>query len=162
MRIRFTKYDGSPHWEYHAQERQADGFGQWFFMPAGTFESRPGRAAHTPVDAAFYVPFDAAWCARIQHPSAPDYVVYIDIVRGTVFAGDEVRMIDMDLDVVLDEHGVWIDDEDEFVEHAAKYRYPDEVVAEARAACADAFERLRAGRPPFDVPPTERVAALAD
>jgi protein associated with RNAse G/E len=62
-----------------------------------------------------------------------------------------VRAVDLDLDVVrLRDGSVYVDDEDEFAEHAVTYGYPDEVVRLAEASRDRLYAAILAAEPPFD------------
>jgi hypothetical protein len=45
---------------------------------------------------------------------------------------------------------IWVDDEDEFLEHQVAYGYPAEVIEAARASCDRVFAAVAAGAAPYD------------
>jgi len=69
----------------------------------------------------------------------------------SIWHGSTVRSVDLDLDVVrrLDDT-VFIDDEDEFVEHQVELGYPAEIIALAESACAEVARLVEKWEPPFD------------
>ncbi|KAM9862198.1 hypothetical protein ACI1US_01949 [Leucobacter sp. BZR 635] len=80
--------------------------------------------------------------------------VYIDL--GWDIRWDEdpllVTGIDMDLDVVRVEgaRGTWVDDRDEWAEHAAEFGYPAEVMERLEGLALELEARVREQSPPFD------------
>lgn len=85
-------------------------------------------------------------------PASPSsHRVYADVASPARWSDRSVAMVDLDLDVVTDAAGrVAIHDEDEFAEHARRWRYPPAVAASARMAADDLAARMRAGSAPFD------------
>jgi hypothetical protein len=79
-----------------------------------------------------------------------------------------LRTVDLDLDVIrmapeepvdsasapqnqrADWGEVFIDDEDEFLEHQATYGYPPDVIAAARASADELKAAVEAGAAPYD------------
>ena len=45
---------------------------------------------------------------------------------------------------------VWVDDEDEFAAHRARFGYPDHVVGLAMSSCDRVRAAMLAGRAPYD------------
>ena len=65
--------------------------------------------------------------------------------------GWEVNSVDMDLDVIESrEHGVFLDDQDEFAEHSAQMAYPQELVAAIEHEAASLLDLVGSGQAPFD------------
>jgi len=96
-------------------------------------------------------PHDAWWVATFydDDPERP-FDTYVDITTPAVWSGDEVRCVDLDLDVVRDsDDRVWVDDEDEFAEHQVSLGYPAEIVEGALASCAQVLELVTADAAPF-------------
>lgn len=62
-----------------------------------------------------------------------------------------LEAVDLDLDVLRSPSGrVWVDDEDEFAAHRVRLGYPDELVADALAGCAEVQQALTDRTAPFD------------
>jgi protein associated with RNAse G/E len=128
VRVVFTKYDGRLHWHARLHRLGEDEHGVWLGAPAGT---RWQRGAEPPVSLPPHVlllPRDGWWVAAFN--AAPSkYEMYVDLATVPVWAGDEVAMIDLDLDVVRLRGGaVRLLDEDEFEAHRALFGYPETVV----------------------------------
>lgn len=96
---------------------------------------RATRTLTIPYSCVFYVPRDRGYLARFSDPNSDARaVLYVDITTIPQWSGSSVDMIDLDLDVVRDQQGsVEAVDEDEFDANAARFGYPEEVVAGARA-----------------------------
>jgi len=164
VRVRFAKWDGTPHWAFDMVSLGRDRHGVWVGCPAGTIVARPGRSI--PASADFVCchpigtdPASAGWVATFNapHGDSSDSEVYVDIATPSVWsrAQDgvaEVRMVDVDLDVIRRFDGtVLIDDEDEFADHRESLGYPDEVVDAAQLACDAVASAVTARREPFGV-----------
>ena len=76
---------------------------------------------------------------------------YIDITTVPPWvAGDQVEMVDPDLDVVRGFDGsAEIPDEDEFAEHQVRYGYPPEVTGHAERAATAMLAAVTSGTEPF-------------
>lgn len=150
VRVVFLKYDGRPHRSYPARYLGADESGTWLGVPAGTRALVDGtRETLREEPYVLLVPQRAWWTAMFN--AAPRRTeVYCDITTPAKWSGDEVTVIDLDLDV---RRRRWGDierlDEDEFAEHTLHYGYPDEVVAEATAASLWLATALGDGTEPF-------------
>lgn len=81
----------------------------------------------------------AVWVERVKWPDHPH-----DGARGIVLGAT----VDLDFDVVVIGGEATLVDEDEFEEHRQRYAYPAAVVAGARAAAADVYERVSRRSPP--------------
>jgi uncharacterized protein len=76
---------------------------------------------------------------------------YCNIALPLTFDGAALRSVDLDLDLAIDSAGtVVVYDEDEFEDHAVRWRYPVDVRHKARAALGDLQTRFAAGDPLFD------------
>jgi len=151
IEVRNRKWPDSPHWEFDAVWLGADAVGQWVGLPAGTWMSRPGAGMHATAPHVVLLPHDAWWVATFydDDPDRP-YDTYVDITTPVSWTDDEVRCVDLDLDVVRDREGrVWVDDEDEFAEHQVSLNYPLEVIDGALASCAQVLELVSADAAPF-------------
>ncbi|MDQ4500879.1 DUF402 domain-containing protein [Sinomonas sp. ASV322] len=159
---RNRKWDGSAHWVVPGFHLGEDEHGAWIYQGRGEFISRPGVALHTLADAVLLVPREGKYAATFYDDENPgEFRIYVDLAwdlawrriraasagrRGAV----EFHMIDMDLDVIRSAtRGVFVDDEDEFEEHAASMAYPEWLVGAVRDECARLYEAVRNGTGPF-------------
>ncbi|HUG74626.1 MAG TPA: DUF402 domain-containing protein [Acidimicrobiia bacterium] len=159
VQVRYTKWNGALHWHFDMTRLGEDEYGIWLGAPAGT-ELRRGDSDVIKVSPAFaaLMPsglWTAVFWTAVFNEVTPDspfgYDVYIDVCTPPVWDGDTVTAIDLDLDVVRTFAGeVRLEDEDEFVEHAASMEYPDHIVAAARAAAAAMVTAVEANEEPFD------------
>lgn len=150
--VRTRKWPDEPHWEFEGVRLGIDGHGHWVGVPLGTLLSRPGMTMTARAPHVVLVPHDGWWVATLYggHADRP-FDIYVDVTTPAVWTDDEVRAVDLDLDVVRDRAGgTWIDDEDEFAEHQVSLAYPEDVIAAARASATSLLEAVRAGEPPFD------------
>lgn len=149
--IQFRKWWGAPHWHYEATRLGSDTHGTWLGILPGT---KARRGAEPPISfrrpSVKLVPDNAWWVANFNAPGG-EFLVYIDISTSTEWAGDVLRLVDLDLDVVRFADGsVALLDQDEFDDHRVRYGYPSEVVESANSAAAWLVGEIRARREPFD------------
>lgn len=150
--VQYFKYPTTPHWRLETTWLGEDSHGVWLGAPAGSTIQKgtePPRAAERTF-AQLIVP-GAWWTAMFNTP--PDPVeVYVDITTAPVWPQpDRVEMIDLDLDVVrLADGTVYVDDEDEFIEHRATLGYPPLMADTARGTAARLVMDLESRHPPFD------------
>jgi hypothetical protein len=165
IRVEMTKWGDRPHWEFDGAWLGSDSYGEWLGFPAGTHNSRPGFAFDSAVDAVTLVPRDEHWVATFQGPGLW-CDLYIDIATPATLDGGVLRAVDLDLDVirmsvltpeasrgpghVAGPGEVFIDDEDEFLEHQVSFGYPAEVIAAARASADELLVAVKAGASPYD------------
>lgn len=162
------KWGGLPHWRFRTLLLGADGHGLWLGAPAGTVNTRPGHQFACPVDAVTLVPHeDAVQRGLLATYYAPGFwcATYVDVTTparwGAGPEGTVVRTVDLDLDVVSDQHGrVRVDDEDEFAEHQVRLGYPPDLVAAARRSCTAVLAAVQAEQPPYDGPTAGRWLAV--
>ncbi|MGO4107876.1 DUF402 domain-containing protein [Paenibacillus sp. YAF4_2] len=75
---------------------------------------------------------------------------YCNINQPAVMSGDEVSFVDLDLDLVQ-RGGEWmVIDEDEFIENAEKFGYPEPLMKQVRAELAGLQARVAGRQFPFD------------
>jgi protein associated with RNAse G/E len=150
VRVRYRKYDGALHWHFDSVRLGTDRFGTWLGAPPGT-ELRRGSELSLIWDEAqvLLVPEGKWWTANFNdQPNKTE--VYCDITTVPTWHGDELRAVDLDLDVQRRRDGrVERLDEDEFAEHRVKYGYPPDVIAAAEAAAAELFAAISANEEPF-------------
>lgn len=141
IRVRFSKWDGSPHWLFDMERLGEDGHGVWLWAPAGT-ELRRGAEKTIRVEQGFVkVITPNRWWTAVWNVGpgngSRSIEIYVDVITPAVWEGDIVRMVDLDLDVIRRRDGsVEIDDEDEFEEHRVRFGYPDHIVDKARTETA--------------------------
>jgi len=159
VELRFTKYDGSPHWEYDLIVLGTDAHGLWLGGRPGDVCRRIGRTIEPGVHWVTLVPAAGAWIATFNEPGGPlGAGTYVDLtdpptwqaVQTARGAGLRMRCADLDLDVVRRFTGeCYIDDEDEFADHQVRFGYPSELVATTRATADRLFAEVCAGSEPF-------------
>lgn len=151
--IQYFKFDGSEHWRIEAELLGEDEWGWWLRGHPGYRVSKAGEvAAVEAVGFLFLVPRSAWWAAMWNFDRAGDYELYIDVAMPASRAGAEFRLVDLDLDVVRDWNGqISLLDEDEFIEHAVRYNYPDHVRYAARRSADSLLSQVRSGTSPFDL-----------
>lgn len=150
VRVVYTKYDGSRHRDYAARKLAEDELGTWLGVTTGTKSVYHGRPSVERIPFVLLVPHLAWWTAMFNPPPRTSEV-YCDIASPARWDGDTVALVDLDLDVVRRRHTglVQLLDEDEFADHRVRFGYPDELVAEARAAAGRLVTALGDGTEPF-------------
>ena len=150
VRLEMTKWGGRPHWAYDGVWLGIDGFGTWLGFPVGTHYARPGMDFVGDFNAVVLVPDDGAYLAAFNDEAAKA-AVYVDMTTVARWDGATLRAVDLDLDVVRRQDGtVYLDDEDEFLEHRVRYGYPADVVALAERTAAEVLDAVRGERAPYD------------
>ena len=154
---RNRKYDGGAHWVVPGTYLGADEQGHWIFQGTGEFISRPGAALHSASDAVLLVPHAGDWVATFYDAAHPQGVeLYLDLaiepgwrrIRPGVV---EFHMIDMDLDVIRTaSRGIYVDDRDEFAQHAHAMSYPQALCDRLESATLALTRAVAAGHAPFD------------
>jgi protein associated with RNAse G/E len=150
VEVVFVKYDGRPHRSYAARHLGEDARGSWLGVAAGTPARVDGtRETLREEPYVLLVPHRAWWTAMFNAPPRRTEI-YCDITTPATWCGDQVTVVDLDLDV---RRRRWGDierlDEDEFNAHRVRYGYPDDVVAEATAASFWLATALGDGTEPF-------------
>lgn len=160
VRVRYTKWDGSRHWEYDGVWLGADDHGDWIGFPSGTHYERPGLAFDSTWHTVGLFPA-AGWTPafNLDHPKGTR--VYVDLTSVPEWRADApvptISMVDLDLDVIEPaDRPVYVDDEDEFAEHEARFGYPPELVARVRADADAVLDAVVRHEAPFDGPTAER------
>lgn len=153
---RAWKYDGGAHWVVPGRYLGADRHGHWVIQPQGSLVSRPGAGFAAESDAVCLFPHAGDWVATCYDETHPaDVRVYIDVSSNLGWrplkpSGWEFNSIDMDLDVVRSTtRGVYLDDEDEFADHARSMGYPTPLVHRLQGAAEELMARVRGGDEPF-------------
>ncbi|HSV39880.1 MAG TPA: DUF402 domain-containing protein [Nocardioidaceae bacterium] len=151
LRVVAKKWGDRPHWEFDAVQLGTDEHGTWVGVPVGTVIARPGATVVTRQPQVVLFPA-APYVATFYSPEAdPPCRVYVDIATVPEISPGLVTSVDLDLDVIVGNHGrVWVDDEDEFADHQVRWGYPSAVIAEARASCDAIVEAVTRRAAPFD------------
>lgn len=153
---RAWKYDGTPHWVVPGFYLGQDEFGHWLHQPAGSLVSRPGTAHLAATAALCLIPHRGDWVATLYAEAAEDFDVYIDLSSSVGWqpmkrGAWEVNSIDLDLDVIRSRsQGTFLDDEDEFEEHAASMGYPLQLQRTIRATSEQLLNSVDRNLPPFN------------
>lgn len=169
VRVRATKWLGQAHWEFDGRWLGADEHGDWVGFPAGTRFARPGHGFTATWDSVSLFP-RAGWAAGFNAEHPRGLGIYVDLatvpewradasvpagpagpVGSTASSSWTVSYVDLDLDVVERAGSpAFIDDEDEFAEHAVEYGYPTELMARVRADAGDVLRAVQRREAPFD------------
>src|ERR1051325_10646712 len=150
VRVVYTKYNGAAHRDYPARRLAEDDLGVWVGVTRGTASVYHGRPSVEQIPFVLLIPHRAWWTGMFNPPPRTSEV-FCDITTPARWDGDTVHIVDLDLDVVRrrDSGVVELRDEDEFAEHRVRFGYPDELVAEARAAADRLLVALGDGSEPF-------------
>lgn len=154
IHVRSSKYDGSPHWE----------FDSWFVLEDGPLLVTSNFAGQVLNNAKgpWRTPHDTRnhfWSDRwynIMRRELPNggglYGWYCNVTTPAEYDGENIRYVDLDLDVIVDAQLVaTVVDEDEFLRHSKRMAYPPDVIEQSRAAVDELLQLVRSGQPPFDV-----------
>lgn len=164
VRVRSTKWDGTPHRDSPAWELGVDHWGTWLAQASG---STVTTAAGSYLSAAGLrlLRSDQWWSVFYmtdqRHSSFS--MVYVDIATPVVRAGQTMMFVDLDLDVCRKRGaGVQILDRDEFETHRVRYRYPDHLVRAAEQSVTEVTTLLARRREPFRYAPQRWMGALTE
>lgn len=165
IRLTFRKYDGTLHWHSVLRRLGEDEHGLWLGWSRGQQVARgsqPPITLETPY--VRLVRREDWWCGTFN--DAPVLTeIYCDVTTVARWtAPDELTLVDLDLDVLRLRDGTapFIDDEDEFLEHQARYRYPADVIAKARETADALLESVKADEEPFATAYHRWLALVAD
>ncbi|HEY9324108.1 MAG TPA: hypothetical protein VIP50_04190, partial [Agromyces sp.] len=175
VRVRAMKWHEQPHWEFDGRWLGSDEHGDWVGFPAGTRFARPGHAFTATWDSVSLFP-RAGWAAGFNAGHPRGLGIYVDLATVPEWRADAsgaagsagstgsaesagsagsavwtVSYVDLDLDVV-ERAGTpaFIDDEDEFAEHAVEFGYPAELVDRVRADAEAVLGAVQRREAPFD------------
>lgn len=147
--VQFFKYPDTPHWRYSMTRFAEDEHGTWLGARAGVSARRGLEAPITFNHDFVKLVGPDAWATPLWNAGGR-IAVYVDIVAPARWDGDRVSIIDLDLDVVqLPDGTVYLDDEDEFLEHRQALGYPPRLVDGARAAAARQLIAVQRGDEPY-------------
>jgi protein associated with RNAse G/E len=151
VRVVYTKYDGSLHWNMTMKWLGEDEHGVWTGADAAnTWRRGDGAPTAVGYTNVLLFPRNSWWTASFNAEPARTEI-YCDIASPVRWPNPrEVTMVDLDLDVVRRrDGGVVLLDEDEFAEHQVKYGYPEDVIAASLDAAAWLQVALADGTEPF-------------
>ena len=152
VHVRSTKFDGSPHWEFESWFVREEGplvvtfdfFGTVFQTWKGPWEGTHHTHNYFWTDRWYNV-------MRLVLPDGTFDGWYCNATTPAEFDGENVRYIDLDLDVLVPARGEpRVVDEDEFLEHSERMGYPRDVIEHARDAVDELLRLAAAGEPPFE------------
>lgn len=151
IRVVYTKYDGSLHWNHNALLLGEDEHGVWLGARAGE-TMRRGLEPPIVFPQAFVMlfPRDGWWTGSFNaKPHKTE--IYCDIASVPSWPDpDTVTMVDLDLDVIRKRDGrVILDDADEFAEHQVRFGYPPEVIEAAQSSADRLMAAVRENAEPF-------------
>ncbi len=168
VRALFTKWDGRRHWEFDATVLGIDEYGVWTGLAPCDLLGRPGLAVRLEAHSVTLFPHRAWHVATFNAPRANFRSrIYVDMTTESIWSngrgnGDAgaagpslptVSAVDMDLDVIrrFEEYGgeIFVDDEDEFLEHQVSMGYPPAVVDATRASADAVLAAITNGAEPF-------------
>jgi hypothetical protein len=149
VRVRYQKYDGTPHRSYPAIHLGSDEHGDWLGVPAEFVSAALSSFKYTD-PYVLLVPRGAWWTAMFNPPPRRTEV-YCDVTTPARWDGTDVDLTDLDLDVRRrrEDGAVELVDEDEFADHRVRFGYPDDVVAAAQGAAEWLVGALTSGSEPF-------------
>lgn len=154
VRQRYRKYDGSPHWQFETYYLGSDEFGHWLGGRPGSVCERPGLRFIADVHWVTLIPEDDWFVATFNDQGGSmGSRIYVDLSSVPQWRGDEVRSIDLDLDVIrrFGSGEVFLDDADEFEDHRVRFGYPPELVETVRRTAEGLLVAVRDGAEPFGV-----------
>ena len=160
--VQFFKYPNQLHWRHEMCRLGEDEHGIWLGAPAGGVVQR-GTEPPMALDRPFVQLITASsFWSLIYNGEQFKYPIYVDIATPATWVNaHRVEMIDIDLDVVRRQDGlVEVLDEDEFLEHRARFDYPDWLVDRARATAAELIFKLEAREEPFGETPQRWLRRL--
>ncbi len=153
VKFQWSKLDGTQHWSHRTVALGEDEFGFWFGQKKGTRSSRPGRANLQGTDVLMLVPIVGQWVAKFfPEGRRGGRQVYVDLATQVRYRADRhlVTAVDMDLDVIKSvTRGVWIEDQDEFMEHEGSMKYPADLVRKVWGDAVAVEKMVREGSGPF-------------
>ena len=88
---------------------------------------------------------------RFEEPGGALRNFYCNVSMPPVYENDTLEYVDLDIDIlVLPDLSYSILDRDEFSLNIERFRYSDEVIANAKKACNDLTDMIRSRSFPFD------------
>jgi len=154
--VHITKYDGSYHRRWPARFVMRKGPLYVVLFGAGEAICRTPEPADdpTPVLAKYggnvYL-YDDRWfnISRMRRDGRTWY--YVNIATPVEFDGASFHTVDLDLDISwFTDEAPRVLDEDEFLDHSERMRYPADVIEQARAAVDQVLGMIGQRAFPFD------------
>lgn len=164
VRVRSTKWGGTPHRDSPAWELGEDQWGTWLAQASG---STVMTAAGSYLSAAGLrlLGSDQWWSVFYMTDQRHETIsmVYVDIATPAIRDGQTMTFVDLDLDVCRKRGtGIQILDREEFEAHRVTYCYPDHLVDAAEQSLAEVASLLAQGREPFGYAPQRWMGAAAE
>lgn len=150
--FKYRKWDGSPHWIQPAIYLGEDDFGDWFYQKPGAINSRPGKSVEQVTEVVMFVPRSKGYVARFFTTAREDgRNLFIDLVHDVYWSKNTrtITAIDMDLDIVRDRSGVWVDDRNDFDHNRIMMKYPAVLVNEIENNVSNILDMLELPLEPF-------------
>lgn len=148
--VQFYKNPRLLHWGFQGVRLGEDEYGLWVGLPPGSRRWLGDQAKPDSSGPAVQCFPHRGWWALHYNGPATDLTHFVDITTQPRWDGSRVEMIDLDLDVVRDQEGrVLVEDEDEFEVHRVGLGYTEEMVARAVAETELIRSLLEAGAEPF-------------
>jgi protein associated with RNAse G/E len=145
------KWGGGAHYRGEIRLLGTDDFGAWIWRDAGVAIYRGTELfGHSEFPVVALVP-ERDWWSLSWWIGHGEVELYVNINTPSVWVDDELRSVDLDLDVIR-----WLDgrvevvDRDEFELHQVAYGYPPDLIEATERAAAQAYELTNRAVPPFD------------
>ncbi len=155
-RIRWDgrKWPDRLHWQFVMTWLGEDDFGTWLAVPSGTIVQRGDEEPRRLPDGFVSLVPPGEWWEAEFYASHPELAIYVNIGTPCEWNDGSLRQVDLDLDVVRTHQGsVRTLDEDEFIDHQARFGYPAELIYGARRAADEVAGMLERHQEPFDDAP---------
>lgn len=154
--VAWSKFDGTPHWTSQGGPVYLgeDNFGHWYGQPPGAHYVKPTSSFLADGWQVGCWPHDRHYTATFYEP-VPRLVLrlYVDVTTRPQVVGDRFEAVDLDLDVCQRFDGsVYLDDEDEWIEHQRVFGYPADLIAAGEAEAALLLQEVAEGANRFAEP----------
>jgi len=156
MPIHITKWDGSYHRRWPVYYVQRKGTLYLAQSRAGELVTRTAEAADDPnpwpipSSGPVYL-WEDRWYNVARGLRNGRIRYYVNIATPVTFDGASFHCVDLDLDVSwFTDEAPCVLDEDEFLDHAERMRYPADVIKHARATVDEVLTMIAARAFPFD------------
>jgi hypothetical protein len=151
--VRSLRYDGTPRHRLDANLLSAEAGVLRIRIDAGTPCETPGGVIREVATATQLLFADRWYNINHFHSVVAPYrnLWYVNLAMPATFDGNEIRWIDLDLDVMCDvEHGVLMKDEAPYAARVASGYYPKEIAENVEQARAEIISLARRAAFPFD------------